>query len=269
MWVGVGLIVLLCFAVAFLAIRKNRLIPRTQPTAAATLAPIPQVLPATALPEPNRPLSQPTIQNASPELTAAMELAAKNPNDPDAHVDLSIALVEAKEIRPAMEELAQAANLAGPNNKDFILKSADKFAVRELWVPAASMYLRLVPLYRKDMPKEVESKLYEAVYKSTEQKDMPLFVVFERVENASPSLGHIARGRYALYNGSMEEAKTQLANAQKSKPDMYEIYLLKAEIEMKSGNQAEAKNILLSLTSALEAPEWIRFMAENYLKTIP
>ncbi len=49
---------------------------------------------------------------------------------------------------------------------------------------------------------------------------------------------------------------------------MYEAALLKAEIEMKTGNQAEAKNILLSLSSDPKAPEWIRFMAENYLKTI-
>ncbi len=269
MWVGIGVVVLLCLAVAFLAISKNRATPRPLPTAAATLAPAAQALPASPLPEPNEPLPQPTIQNASPELTAAMEAVAKNPNDPDAHLDLSIALLEAKEIRPAMEELAQAANLAGPNNKDFILKSADKFAVRGLWVPAASMYLRLVPIYRKDMPKDVENKLHEAVYKSTEQKDMPLFVVFERVENTSVPLGYIARGRYALYNGSLKDAETQLANAQKAKPDMYEIYLLKAEIEMKTGNQAEAKNILLPLSSAPEAPEWIRFMAEHYLKTIP
>jgi hypothetical protein len=49
---------------------------------------------------------------------------------------------------------------------------------------------------------------------------------------------------------------------------MYELFLLKAEIDMKTGNQAEVKNILLSLTSDLGAPEWIRSMAENYLKPL-
>jgi serine/threonine protein kinase len=268
MWVSIGLIVLLCFAVALFAIRKNRATPRAvAPTAVATLAPATQALPATPLPEPGN-LPPPTIQITSLELIAAMDTVAKNPNDPDAHLGLSIALMDAKQIRPAMEELVQAADLAGPNNKDFLLKSADKFASRELWVPAASMYMRLVPLYRKDMPKDVENKLHEAVYKSTEQKDMPLFVVFERVENASLPLGYIARGRYALYNGSLEDAKTQLAKAEKAKPDMYEVSLLKAEIEMKSDNLAEAKNILLSLPPDPETPEWIRIMAEHYLKTI-
>jgi hypothetical protein len=96
---------------------------------------------------------------------------------------------------------------------------------------------------------------------------MPLFVPFERIDNADQALGHIARGRYALYNNIGDE-QIQLEKAQKAKPDMYEAYLLKAEIEMKTGNQAAAKNILLPLSTAAEAPEWIRFMAENYLKTI-
>ena len=281
MWVSIGIVVLLCLAIAFLAIRKNRLNPPAAATVpailvpVATLAPATQVLPVTPLPLPKstglRPNGKPlvpTIQNASPELTAAMDLVTQNPNDPDAHLDLSIALMEAKEIRPAMDELAQAINLAGPTNKDFFLNGAGKFAQRELWVPAASMYLRLVPLYRKDIPKDVEDKLHEAVYKSTEQKDMPLFVVFERVENANVPLGHVARGRYALFQADMEEAKVQLAKAEKERPIIHEVYLLKAEIDIKLGNQEEAKKTLSGISSDPKAPEWIRFMAENYLKTI-
>jgi hypothetical protein len=50
---------------------------------------------------------------------------------------------------------------------------------------------------------------------------------------------------------------------------MYEVFLLKAELEMKAGNQKKAKEIFLSLSSDLGAPEWIRVMAENYLKANP
>jgi tetratricopeptide (TPR) repeat protein len=224
------------------------------------------------VPKPNEPgqnLPVPTIQITSLEITGAMDTVAKNPKDPDAHLGLALALMDAKQIRPAMEELVQAANLAGPNNKDFFMKAADQFAARGHWVAATSMYLRLVPMYRnKAMPKEMEDKFHEAVYKSAEQKDLPLFVTFERIDSASLPLGYIARGRHALYNGSLEDAKAQLDNAQKIQPYMYEVYLLRAEIDMKDGNQAEAKKILLSISSAAEAPEWIRVMAENYLKTI-
>jgi hypothetical protein len=270
MWVGIGIAILLCFMVVVFAVRKNRTAPPPTPTVAATLIPVTQVLPS--IPQPSEPSGKPpqsTIQNASPELTLAMELVAKNPKDPDAHLALVLALLDAKEVELARDELAQAANLAGPNNKDFFLKAAEKFKVRGAWVPSAGMYLRLAQTYRKDnMPKEILNDFHEAVYKATEQKDMPLFISFERIENADPPLSYIARGRHALFYGSPEDAKIQLANAEKEKPDMYEVALLKAEIEMKTGNQAEAKNILLSLSSDPKAPEWIRFMAENYLKTI-
>jgi tetratricopeptide (TPR) repeat protein len=215
--------------------------------------------------------ASPTPQlNTSPQVVAAQELVNQNPGGPVAHLKLALALWDVKEVRPAMEELAQAANLAGPNNKEFLLQAAQEFKSREAWVAAAGMYLRLVPIYRNEgMPVELENDFHEAVYKATEQKDMPLFVFFERIDNANLPLGYIARGRYALYNGDMKDAKTQLANAEKLKPDMYEVFLLKAEIEMKSGSQKEARNIFLSLSSDLGAAEWIRVMAENYLKALP
>jgi serine/threonine protein kinase len=272
MWAGIGISVLLCCIVAFFAVRNNRAAPPVIPTAIpapATLAPATQSLLPTQLPPDGNPLPPPTLQNTSPELTTAMELVSKDPNDPNAHLDLAIALMQAKEIRRAMDELTQAVDLAGVDNKDFFQNAAEKFAKREAWVPAANMYLRLVPIYRNDgMPKEIENNLREAVYKSTEQKDMPLFVTFDRIDNANPSLGHIARGRYALYYGSLDDSQAQLVKAEKLAPNMFEALLLNAEIKMKKGNQAEAKDILISLTSDPETPVWIRFMSENYLKTI-
>ena len=275
-WIGIGVTSILCLAVAFFAVIKNIAKPQLDPTAEPTkitsieIPPTAELLPT--LPGGRTPGgSLPTPQlNNSPELAAAQELVNKNPGDPFAHLKLALALWDVKEFRPAMEELAQSANLAGPNNKEFLLQAAQEFKSREAWVAAAGMYLRLVPLYRNEvMPMELENDFHEAIYKATEQKDMPLFVFFERIDNASLPLGYIARGRYALYNGDMKDARMQLANAEKLKPDMYEVFLLKAEIEMKSGSQTEAKNILLSLSSDLGAPEWIRIMAENYLKALP
>ena len=275
-WIGIGVTSILCLAVAFFAVIKNIAKPQLNPTAEPTtitsieIPPTAELLPT--LPggrTPGGPLPTPQLNN-SPELAAAQELVNKNPGDPFAHLKLALALWDAKEFRPAMEELAQSANLAGPNNKEFLLQAAQEFKSREAWVAAAGMYLRLVPIYRNEgMPVELENDFHEAIYKATEQKDMPLFVFFERIDNASLPLGYIARGRYALYNGDMKDARMQLSNAEKLKPDMYEVFLLKAEIEMKSGSQTEAKNILLSLSSDLGAPEWIRIMAENYLKALP
>ena len=265
MWIGVGVVALLCFAVAFVAFRSNRARLQKQPTVVPTIAvePSQPVQPATPVAQINTPSGQ------SPEVAAASDLVAQNPGDPNAHLQLALALWDSKQIRPAIEELAQASNLAGPNNQEFFLGAAGEFKAREAWIPTAGMYLRLVPTYREEgMPKDVEIDFHEAVYKSTEQKEMPLFVFFEAIDRASLPLGYIARGRYALYNGEIADANLQLASAQKVKPDMYENYLLMAEIKFKEGNQKEAKDIFLSLSSDLGAPQWIRVMAENYLITM-
>ncbi len=272
-WIGIGVTSILCLAVAFFAVIRNNFRPPSDPTAvpgviSTEFPPTNELLPT--LPGGRTPGGLPPQLNNSPDVLAAQELVNQNPGDPFAHLKLALALWDAKEIRPAMDELAQSANLAGPNNKEFLLQAAQEFKARDAWVAAAGMYLRLVPIYRNEgLPVELENDFHEAIYKSTEQKDMPLFVFFERIDNANLPLGYIARGRYALYNGDMQEAKMQLSNAEKLKPDMYEVFLLKAEIEMKSGSQTEAKNIFLSLSSDLGAPEWIRIMAENYLKALP
>ena len=209
------------------------------------------------------------IQNASPEINVAMDAVAQNPKDPDAHLGLSIALLEAKEFRPAMVELDNAVILAGVNNKDFLLKASEQFAEREAWGAAAGLYLRTASTYRdKSIPRELEDKVHEFVYKTAEQKDLQSVDVFERVDVFSPALGHIARGRHALYQGNLDEAKAQMVTAEKLIPNMPEAKMLKAEIEMKMGNKKEAKGTLLTLPPDPEMPEWIRLMAENYLKTI-
>ena len=149
------------------------------------------------------------------------------------------------------------------------MRAAGEFKTREAWVPAAGMYMRLAPMARDgQMPDNVSLDLRESIYKASEKQDMPLFVFFERIDNFDLPLGYIARGRYALYNGTMEDAKLQLENAKKLKPDVYEAFLLEAEIKMKEGNFDTAKPILLSLSSDLNAPAWVRVMADTFLKTM-
>jgi serine/threonine protein kinase len=268
-WVSIGLIVLLCLAVIGLAAR-NRLMRQNAPLLVASILPPAQSLPDTPQPEPiNGDQPHPVDQNASPEVLMARELAAKNPKDPDAHLTLSLALWDAKEIRSAMDELNQAADLAGTNNKGFLLEAAIKFTEREAWVPTADLYLRMASTDRSQrMPKEMEDGFHEAVYKAAGQKDGQFADLFQRVDIFNPALGHLARGRQSLYQGNIEEAKAQMVNAEKIIPNMPEAKLLKAEIERKLGNKKEAKDTLLILTSDPKTPEWIRLMAENYLKLI-
>jgi serine/threonine protein kinase len=265
-WAGIGIAVLLCLGVAFIAVRGNRfgaLLRR--PTAVATVP----FFTETPLASPQNNTPENTQSNQSSEVMAAQEAVNKEPGSADAHLNLAFAYWDNGQPRLSIEALTQASNLTEPTNRDFFLSAAEGFKSREAWIPAAGLYLRLMGAYGgEELPAGVEADFHEAVYKSAEQKDMPLFVFFERIDGVSLPLGYIARGRYALFNGELEVAKTQLANAEKIKPDMYEVFLLKAEIAIKEGNTKDAQNILLSLSSDLGAPAWIRFMADNLLSTI-
>jgi hypothetical protein len=82
-------------------------------------------------------------------------------------------------------------------------------------------------------------------------------------------MGYIARGRYALFNGDVETAQTNWNSASRARSDMYEVFLLKAEIDYKNGKVGDAKATLESLASDLSAPKWIRDFASEKLKLIP
>lgn len=265
-WIAAGLLLLLCLAVAAAGIRYRRFFNR-QPDSTPTIA---MIAPQVTITEVPSPFPSPTpSESVSPEVAAALEEVTQDPASPEAHLGLSLAYWDAGEKRPAMEELAQSANLAGPTNREFFQQAAEAFKTREAWIPAAGMYLRLVSAYAgEDLPEDIENDFHEAVYKASEQKDMPLFVFFERIDSADLPMGYIARSRYALFNGTIEDANAQLNNAAKAKPDMYEVFLLRSEIAVKSGDAEGAKPTLLSLSSDLGAPDWIRFFANNLLSTL-
>jgi hypothetical protein len=271
-WVGIGAALFFCCAIAFLFVASRDQRNAGQATSVPVEATGTSDLPGITVTETGKPPEQPNVTPPlvdSPELQAAKDAVSQNPSDPEAHLNLALVLWDAGAERESAESLRQAADLAGPTNEAFFINAAEGFKKREAWVPAAGMYLRLVPIYRtKEIPEDLENDMIEAVYKSTESKEMPLYVFFERIENASLPLGYVARSRYALFNGTLEDAKTYLQNAKNTKSDMYEAFLLEAEINLKDGKTAEAKAIFISLSSDLGAPEWVRFMAEDYLKNM-
>jgi len=240
----------------------------SQPLVATSAAAVlPPVLAVTQLPQPQ---SQPKAQNDSPEVTMARDQVVKNPNDPQAHLALSLALWDAQDMRAAFEEARQAATLADQNSPDFFTKAGNEFHQREAWVLATVMYAHLVPIYyvNKNMPEDVQNNQHEAAYKSPEQMSMFDPKYFQHSGTPTAPLAVLVDGREALLNGNIPEAKRQLERLKQIKPDMQEIPLLEAEIAMKEGDNQKAKTFLSMLTSNNSTPEWIRIMAENYLKTI-
>lgn len=271
MYALVGVISFLSCLLVGLAFRQGGFFPPKNRGAPTSLI----VTDSLSQPTPVLPLTQPapaTLIPMQPKIpsgiSSASELVSKNPSDPDAHLQLAIMYWDAGQVRPAMEELAQAANLAGANNRDFLLKAAEKFKSRQAWVAAAGMDLRLIQTYPVDeVPDNLKNDFRETVYKASEKPDMPLFLFFERIDRIDQLLGFVARGRHALYNGKIEDAKFNLEQVKRIKPDSYEAFLLEAEIDMIEGHQESAKPILISLSSDQGAPEWIQTMAESFLQS--
>ncbi|MCB0103222.1 MAG: serine/threonine protein kinase [Anaerolineales bacterium] len=269
MWASVGFVVVLCFALGLIIVRNiltdsqgRSALPTSTPfVESSTSTPFAQEPPTVSSPVPG--------ERMTPAIDEAMKLVESSPGDPAAHLQLSLAYWDAGLKVPCYEALAQAANLAGPNDQDFYLKAAEDFKIRDAWIPAAGMYMRLAAFnHGESMPEEAKFGLREAVYRAASEKDMPLFIFFERVDGFDLPFGYVVRGRYALYNGSLEDAKLNLANAEKIQPRLPEIHLLKAEIDKASGNDDSARIILTTLSSDLSMPEWVRNMAGEILETI-
>ncbi len=278
MYVSASIVLLLVCVVGVLAFRNQRLlkllnprpIPATQaniPPTQSNIAPVTPFAPQV----PNPPIPVPNPQS-SPAIEAAQQMVKQNPNDPDAHLGLSLAFWDANQPRSAFEELKQAADLAGIGNKIFFKKAADEFYDRQAWIAAGSMYLRLVRGAQtggNEPPPEITARFRESVYKASDQPDMPNYLFFDRIKEADEPLGLIAQARHALNFGSTQEARIYLDQANKLKPDIKEALLLEGEIDFKEGKKDEAKQIFTVLKADLGAPNWIRQLAESYYATIP
>ncbi len=283
-WAGIGALGLCFCFFALLVIRDGRnkdsqTRELNVPADAPSLQPVPPILPTDlplATPFPTLPLPNnqpggppPTFENPSPELQAAIDAVTADPRNPDAHLQLSLALWDAQQFRPAFGEMMQSANSADPNIPDFFIKAANEYMMRQAWPLASGMYMRAIPIYKgSQIPEDVQQGLRESVYKAAELKDGFDLKFFERLDNFNQPLAHIARGRYALYNANIEEANAQLRQAKKLNPNMSEVLLLEAEISIKEGDSKKAQDILTSLVTKNGTPEWIRLMASDYLKTL-
>ncbi|GAB4548479.1 MAG: hypothetical protein Fur002_25360 [Anaerolineales bacterium] len=276
-WVGIGGVVLLCCLFALTALRNMSQNRQADSAAPSEVAPQvqPQQLDGQNVPTPQNPapgeVPPPQPVNDSLEVQAAREAVQKNPQDPQAHLTLSLALWDAKQIPPAIDEMIKAADLAPKDSPDFFLSAADQYKQRGAWSFASAMYLRALPSYRgKPIPEDVQVNMREAIYKASEQVSEKDLKFFDQLENSklNAPIAHIARARHALFAGNLEEANAELDKARKAKPDMYEIALLEGEIAFKQGDAQKAKDLFASLAAKPEVPEWIRAMAEEYLKTL-
>ncbi len=216
------------------------------------------------------PTSQISIPNADTlNIESAQMAVTKNPKDAYAHLRLALAYWDGNQPRRAYETLNQGAELAG-QDRGFFMEAAREFAGREAWLAAAGMYQRAILLQPGgEIPEELLNSYHEAVYRAAASTDLSTYLPFETIARVDESMAFIAEGRSNLHRGDNVKARDFLERARRLNPGMPEITLLDAEISIKEGRKAEARELLNQLMANPDTPEWIRTMADTYLKQNP
>lgn len=262
-----GLVVLICLGVVLVAFRGAGRFGLLNNLSKATTAPqVPADLPTSA-PASDQAPPTPTLL---PSIATAAAVADQNPNDPGAALALSLAYWDAGQIRPSLEALSKAADLAGTDTQ-FFTNAGDKFKQRQAWIASAAMYLRAIkslgPAGRPS--EELETNYHEALYKASIQPDFPSYLPFNDLSRVEQPIAMVAQARNLYYNGQPDQAHQVLNQVKTLKPHMAEASLLEAEMDSQEGKTFDAKQILNILLADLNTPDWLREAAQTLSNKIP
>lgn len=270
-FVAAGLLLMMCFVVAFFAIRQYRLsrLANRVPEATATQGAIEPARMEPTLPRLETQLPGPTA--LPPALQEAQRNANARPEDPFAQLNLSLAYWDAEMQRPAYETLNRAAELGG-GDRDFLIEAGNQFHKRQAWIASAAMYLRFIKQAGPEgnIPTEILNNFHEAVFMAAPQSELEVtYPLIEEILKVDQPIGLVAQSRHAYFNGKLDDGRVFLNQVKRLKPGFLEATLLEAEYAVIENRNEEAKLLLQPLVANLDAPAWIRVMAEEFLHRIP
>lgn len=226
------------------------------------------------LPPLNEPDEEPLPmgEDTRPEVLAAREEIADNPDDPYAHLDLALALLDGngRKNQLVYKELAIAADLAG-DDIGFYEGAGFELMDRGEWTGSAAMFLRALK-YIQTEGEENEDFTYffhESSYKAASQPDMPNFLPFEEIGKVDEPMMLVVEARHIFYHGNPEDAFPLLNEVKRIKPDFPEARLLEGEMHTNQKNPEKARRAFENLLADPETPEWINVEAENTLRKLP
>ncbi len=271
-YVAAGVLLTVCCIFGFFAVRQYRLnsqaSQRPLPTLTQQAVEIPpQFEPTSANPEPQPP----GPGDLPPEVQEAQRNADTRPEDPFAWLDLALAYWDAGMQRPAYETLNRAAEL-GAGDRGFLVEAGNQFHKRQAWIASAAMYLRFIKQAAPagEVPEEVFNNFHEAVYKAAPNPELEVtYPLIEEILKVDQPIGLVAQSRHAYFNGRLDDGRVFLNQVKRLKPDYLEASLLEAEYAIIENRYEEAKLILRPLVANLDAPPWIRMMAEELASRIP
>ncbi|MCP4142562.1 MAG: protein kinase [Chloroflexi bacterium] len=228
--------------------------------------------------EPLPPLNEegeaplPMGEETHPEIIDARKDVGKNPDDPYAHRDLALALLDYSDRKNQLiyKELTTAADLAG-DDIEFLDETGFALMDRGAFTASAAMFFRAVEI-SLEQGEDTEWLLYhfhETVYKAASQPEMPNYLPFEEIGKIDEPMMLVAQARHIFYHGDPEEAIGFLNEVKRIKPDFSEAILLEGEIHVRRRNPDKARQAFEILLENPETPEWIIVEAENALNQLP
>ena len=216
----------------------------------------------------------PIGQEETDKLEDARAWVKDDPDNPYAHLELAIALLEENpEDREAIQKEIITIEKIGGDDINLYESAGYEFMGREFWGGAAIMFLRAAENIPANAGEEnifLLEALSESVYKTSALPvSKNLDHLLERLSEINPTLMQVAQARHEFYYGDKKEAQRILGEAKREAPHSLEASLLKAEMHIQQSEYEEARKVLESLWENPILPDWIANEIDNALSQIP
>ncbi len=278
-WLMAGAIGLCLCCVTFLvigALRNNDQNDAAQPPRETLSTPLSESAPQLTAPlppsQPVRGFEPAPVELPSLELEAAKSLVEENPDDPIAHLQLGIALIENDQHLEGYHEIRLSSELAA---QDRPLLIGAGLTLERLSRPlgAVILYLRAAENLRPKTPgaEFLFESLRRSVYYGFADPLAPEIIPYDTLKKFDAALAMIAEARHNIivHPDDIQPTQNMLAEWRKNQPGMAEIELLQGELLLTYGKPEEARQILNGLTQRPDLPPWVAQQARELLSQIP
>jgi len=211
-------------------------------------------------------------ESESPEVVEARNYLEENPDDPYAHLELALAILDTSlgQNPLAYQQLKEAADLAG-EDVQFFEDAGFDLMERGIWTGSAAMFLRAVRITEVygEPNGELSYFMHETSYKAASQPEMPNFLPFDEIAKIDEPLSLVVEARHTYYHGNPDDAIALLNEVKRMKPGFHEARLLEAEMLARAREPDKARRIFETILADLDTPEWIRVEADEALRNLP
>jgi tetratricopeptide (TPR) repeat protein len=209
--------------------------------------------------EQSLPTLTPALQEViqpSDALKKARQRVAENPDDPAAHLDLAVLLIEVQQYGEAPQEFARVENLIGDDG--FYVDHGQMYHSEQKWIACTWAFLHAYELKPDIKGGELFGLWHEAVYKAFNNPDARLVIDLDRIQALDAPIAGVARAEVELVTGNVGRAEAIIAEVLVQNPNFIEALLVQARVFAKQKNVDRIGKILDGLKRIPDLSPWIR-----------